>query len=193
MNSALVILDMQNYFFRTPEKRAAYPSLIRSLNELVAAFDRTEGFRIYNVVSVHKADRSTWSRNMLRNNAGCLIEGTEDAAVVDDLQLGGKPVTVPKTRHSAFLRTDLERRLRADGVERVALAGVYTHGCVALSAVDAWSLDFDVAVAADCVFSHRRDLADFCVERLRNMLKIDFLTNDFILQNWISQAENGAR
>jgi isochorismate hydrolase len=183
--TALLILDMQNYFFQTAQKRAGYPHLIASLNELVQAFDRAEGTEIYSIVSVHKADRSTWSRNMLRHNKGCLLEGTHEAAVVEDLIVSRKQVIIPKTRHSAFIRTDLERRLRESAVERVVLSGVYTHGCVALSAIDAWSLDFEVAIAADCVFSHRLDLAEFCVERLQNMFGIEFLTNGQLMQEWL--------
>lgn len=186
MATALLILDMQNYFFRTAQKRAGYPHLIASLNELVQAFDRAEGAEIYNIVSIHKADRSTWSQNMLRHNTGCLLEGTHDAEVVEDLMVSHKQVTIPKTRHSAFIRTDLERRLRNNGVDRVVLSGVYTHGCVALSAIDAWSLDFEVAIAADCVFSHRRDLAEFCIERLRNMFGMEFLTNEQLMRDWLS-------
>lgn len=185
MAAALLILDMQNYFFRSAQKKRGRARLIASLNELIAACERTEGCRIYNVMSVHKADRSTWSRNMLRSGSGCLLEGTPEAQVVGDLLVSRKQVSIQKTRHSAFVRTGLERRLRDEGVDRVLLSGVYTHGCVALSAIDAWSLDFEVAVAADCVFSHRRDLADFCVERLRHMFQIPFLTNQQLL-DWLS-------
>jgi nicotinamidase-related amidase len=185
MATALLILDMQNYFFQTAEKQAGYRRLVSSLNELVQAFDRAEGTEIYNIVSVHKADRSTWSRNMLRHNTGCLLEGTHDAAVVEDLIVSRKQVTIPKTRHSAFVRTDLERRLHDHGMDRIVLSGVYTHGCVAFSAIDAWSLDFEVVVAADCVFSHRRDLAEFCIERLRNMFGMEFLTNEQLMRDWL--------
>ena len=186
MTTALIILDMQNYFFNTPDKLAGYRSLIASLNDLIQGFDRAEGAEIYNVVSVHKADRSTWSRNMLRRDAGCLLEGTHEAAIVKDLLVSPKQVTVYKTRHSAFMRTNLEQMLRCRGTDRLVLSGVYAHGCVALSAIDAWSLDFEVAIAADCVFSHRHDLAEFCIERLRNMFGIEFLNNGQLMQTWLS-------
>jgi nicotinamidase-related amidase len=190
MTTALLILDMQNYFFQTAEKQAGYKRLIPALNELVQAFDRAEGTAIYNIISVHKADRSTWSRNMLRHNAGCLLEGTHEAEVVADLFISPRQITVPKTRHSAFIRTDLERKLRSQGVDRVVLSGVYTHGCVALSAIDAWSLDFEVAIASNCVFSHRVDLVDFVVERLRSMFRIAFLTNEQLMQDWLLESGN---
>ena len=185
MATALLILDMQNYFFQTAQKKAGYRDLVSSLNQLIRVFDHEGDAEIYNIVSIHKADRSTWSRNMLRHNKGCLLEGTYDTEVVKDLLISRKQFVIPKTRHSAFVRTDLERRLRNNGVDRVVLSGVYTHGCVALSAIDAWSLDFEVVIATDCIFSHRIDLAEFCIERLRNMFSIEFLTNRQLIQEWL--------
>jgi isochorismate hydrolase len=178
--AALVVVDMQNYFFRTPERRARCDALVQSINSLASG---CAPGRLFEVISVHAADRSTWSRNMLRRG-GCLLEGSEEAAAVSGLRLPGA-LTVRKTRHSAFLRTDLEQRLRAAGVERIVLAGVHTHGCVALTAADAWSLDFEVAVAAEAVSSHRPELAAFCVERLRSMFEIPFLSNAELLRSWL--------
>jgi len=178
--TALVVVDMQNYFFRTPERRGYCPSLVEAVNTIAQVCPPG---RVFNVLTVHAADRSTWSRNMLRRG-GCLIEGSEEAAPVHGLYLPGA-VTVRKTRHSAFLRTDLEERLVSAGAERVVLAGVHTHGCVALTAVDAWSLDFDVAVAAEAVASHRPDLAAFCKERLGSMFDIPFLSHAELLGSWL--------
>ena len=177
MSTALLILDMQNYFFQTEIKRLKYPQLIASINELIMKFNGQEDGQIYHVISVHKADRSTWSQNMLRHNAGCLLEGTHEAEIVKELTFSSKQIVISKTRHSAFIRTELEHQLRENGVDQLVIAGVYTHGCIALTAIDAWSLDFKVIIASDCIFSHRPDLAEFCVERLQNMFHIEFLSN----------------
>lgn len=185
MPAALLILDMQNYFFQTGIKRSKYPQLIASINELIMKFDSQEKGQVYYVISVHKADRSTWSQNMLRHNAGCLLEGTHEAEIVNDLKISRKQMIIPKTRHSAFIRTELEHLLRKNGVDQLVIAGVYTHGCIALTAIDAWSLDFKVVIASDCIFSHRPDLAEFCIERLQSMFHIEFLSNVQLEQNKI--------
>lgn len=177
MRNSLLIIDMQNYFFRTPEKRARYASLIDAINDLIGFLECTPGSFVYHIASVHKRDASTWSRNMKRHHAACLLEGSEDAAIVAELKKKVHHTLLHKTRHSAFMRTELESDLREKGVERIFLSGVYTHGCIALSAVDGWSLDFEVAIAGDCIFSHRPDLADFCLERLRSMFNISILSN----------------
>ncbi len=175
--TALLVLDMQNYFFNTPQKREAFPGLLQSVNELAAHATNHPAWCTINISSVHKADRSTWSRNMLQHDGGCLIEGTEEAESVAGLELDAACTVFVKTRHSAFVRTELEKTLRDRGIERIVLAGVYTHGCIALTAIDAWSLDFEVIVASDCVTSHRTDIAIFVIERLRNMFNIEFMTN----------------
>lgn len=71
----------------------------------------------------------------------------------------GEPA-VDKHCYSAFIGTDLERRLRAMGVLTTVLAGVQTNVCIESTLRDAASLGFNVVVAADCVASHTRELHD---------------------------------
>lgn len=180
VRDGLLVIDMQNYFFRSSEKRVNFFPLVDSINDLIRIFENSPDSLIIHIATVHKADKSTWSRNMKQYDSGCLIEGTDDAMIVKELRVNGPHHFVNKTRHSAFLRTNLEATLRNAGVERLFICGAYTHGCVALSAVDAWSLDFEVIIARDCIFSHRKDLADFITERLEKMLRIEFLSNEQI-------------
>jgi isochorismate hydrolase len=182
MGNALVIIDMQNYFFRSEKKKVRYNELIGSINNLIEIFEKLPNSLIYHVISQHKPDKSTWSRNMIRNNAGCLLEGSEEALIVKDLKYNKNQITIHKTRHSAFMRTTLEQSLLENGINRIFLCGVYTHGCVALTAIDGWSLDFEVIIAEDCIFSHRLELSEFVIERLKNMLKIDFMNNKQIIE-----------
>jgi nicotinamidase-related amidase len=177
MGNGLLIIDMQNYFFRSDKKRIKYNELISSINNLTAIFEKTPNSFIYHIISVHKPDGSTWSRNMKRQNSGCLLEGMEEAQIVPGLKKTESQVIIRKTRHSAFMRTELEKNLIENGIDRIFLCGVYAHGCIALSAIDGWSLDFEVIIAEDCIFSHRSDLTEFVIERLKNMFKIEFLSN----------------
>jgi nicotinamidase-related amidase len=188
MASGLLIIDMQNYFFRTPEKRVRYSEITDAVNQLIRNFEASPDLHVFHIISEHKADKSTWSRNMKRKGGACLLEGSDEARIVKDVKQSGSHIILRKTRHSAFMRTDLEKRLLEKGIDRIVLCGVYTHGCIALTAVDGWSLDFEVIVAQDCIFSHRRDLSEFIVERLNNMLKIEFLSNRMILEKLIESG-----
>jgi nicotinamidase-related amidase len=191
MGNGLLIIDMQNYFFRSPDKRIQYTEMTGAINQLIQNFDASPDSHVFHVVSEHKADKSTWSQNMKRKGSGCLLKGSEEAQIVKDVKQSVNHTIVRKTRHSAFMRTDLEKRLLGKGIDRIVLCGMYTHGCVALTAVDGWSLDFEVIIAQDCIFSHRRDLSEFIVERLKNMLKIEFLSNQMIIEKKIVGRGNG--
>ncbi|MBN2535035.1 MAG: cysteine hydrolase [Spirochaetales bacterium] len=174
---------MQNYFFHTKEKKVKYRQLTGSINTLIELFEKSETSKIYQIISVHKKDKSTWSLNMKRNNSACLLEDSYEAMIVEDIKETGNQIIIHKTRHSAFMRTGLEMKLREHGINRIFLCGVYTHGCIALSAIDGWSLDFEVIIAEDCIFSHRNDLSEFITERLKNMFHIEFLSNRQILES----------
>jgi nicotinamidase-related amidase len=190
MGNGLLIIDMQNYFFRAPEKRIRYTEMTGAINQLIQNFDASPDSHVFHVVSEHKADKSTWSQNMKRKDSGCLLEGSEEARIVKEMKQSADHTIVRKTRHSAFMRTDLERRLLEKGIDRIVLCGMYTHGCIALTAVDGWSLDFEVIIAQDCIFSHRKDLSEFIVERLKNMLKIEFLSNRMIIEKGLASRGN---
>jgi len=58
MRPALVIIDMQNWFFRTEERNVKLPELISSINELVEFAD-VNNIPIFQVMTIHKCDRST--------------------------------------------------------------------------------------------------------------------------------------
>src|SRR6267378_1542232 len=62
---ALAIIDMQRWMFRTPERAAQLPALVPTLNRLSARFDAA-GHPVFDVRVIHQADRSTWSRLMLK-------------------------------------------------------------------------------------------------------------------------------
>ena len=180
MTAALLIIDVQHWFFRSEERRSGLPDLIKGINHLVSLWEE-KGLPVYHVLTVHRADRSTWDLLMRKQNQPCLIEGTEEAAELDEVRKGDLHGTVIKTRNSAFMRTDLENRLRNQGVETVVLSGLYTHGCIHRTALDAFSLDFQVIVAKEATFSHRREFTKILLEDVKT--EVEVLTNDEIAQH----------
>jgi nicotinamidase-related amidase len=57
---------------------------------------------------------------------------------------------VTKRRVGAFWATELEQILRAQGVERLALAGIATSGVILSTVRDAADRDFELTVLSDC-------------------------------------------
>jgi nicotinamidase-related amidase len=90
---------------------------------------------------------------MRQASAPVLINGTLDVEDIDGLRLPTPLASVLKTRHSAFVRTELESILKNAGVGSLLLAGAFIDGCVGLTAIDGYERDFLVRIAGDAVAS----------------------------------------
>lgn len=71
-----------------------------------------------------------------------------------------------KKRYSGFFGTDLRARLSSLGITTVVLAGVNSHACVRMTAIDAYQHDLEVLVAAECVSSYDREHHDVTLRYL---------------------------
>lgn len=74
-------------------------------------------------------------------------------------------VLIPKKHPSAFFGTAMASHLIDHGIDTVVVAGCTTSGCVRGTVVDAFSLNFKVAVPTECVYdrgqtSHKVNLFD---------------------------------
>src|SRR5215469_17607418 len=99
MVEALVIIDLQRWFFRTEARAAKLGVLLPRVNALARSADDT-GHPIVVVRTRFTADRSQWSLRMREAETGVLIEGTRDVEDVDGLRLPTAAVSLFKTRHS---------------------------------------------------------------------------------------------
>jgi nicotinamidase-related amidase len=176
---ALAIIDMQRWMFRPPERAAQLPALVPAINKLVVDF-ATSGLPVFNVHVVHKADRSTWSRLMLKYGHPCMIEGTSDIEPVDGLALPPSAHNIQKRANSAFLGTGFEEQLRTLDVQELVLAGAFIDGCVGLTAADAAQRGFEVVLVDDamahCDARHR----ELMIEWLMRMFELTVMKADAI-------------
>ena len=81
------------------------------------------------------------------------IAGTKGAEVIPELNLSDKDYVVPKRRYSGFFHTDLDLLLRELKIDTVIMTGLHTNMCVRHTAADAFSLGYDIVVAADATDS----------------------------------------
>jgi nicotinamidase-related amidase len=162
--AALLIIDMQNAFFEDEVLAGAQKALVDACNALIdaAQWGRTP---VLVARTEHLPDRSTWTVSMLDDDQGFIFRGTHQADAVEELRVEGLE-TVTKTRDSAFFGTDLAERLRGHGVERLVLAGVSTHNCVAHTGADAFAHDFRVSYVLDAIGSTNAQYAAAMLEIL---------------------------
>jgi nicotinamidase-related amidase len=167
--SALVVIDMQAGFFYDPGLAKHRDKLVSRCN-LAASRAHSAGALVVEVRTVHSPDKSSWSLNMLEDDSGMAIEGTPGAGPVDGLDLGDS-VVVEKTRDSAFHGTRLADVLADHGVRSVAMCGVSTESCVAMTAADAYAHDLRVVLVEDAVAAADDHAHRHALDRLRTQYR----------------------
>jgi len=75
------------------------------------------------------------------------------------------PVVV-KHRYNAFLNTDLDTILRANGIRTIVFTGVSTNCCVESTAREAFMRDYYVVVVDDATASYSRELHQAALKTL---------------------------
>ncbi len=164
--SALLIIDMQEFFFHLSERRVGLDDAVANINRLIRAFDETSQ-PVVHVISAYRVDGSDWDLKMRASGKAELIEGSAEAAILPDIKVLPQHQVLTKTRYSAFFKTDLADALHGDGIERVVVVGAYTHYCVNATVFDAYCHDFVPCLVSDAVLSHLPDESKVMVARMR--------------------------
>jgi nicotinamidase-related amidase len=170
---ALLIIDMQNDFFADDELERCREDLTKACNELIDRA-RDAGVPVLELQTVHKRDKSTWALNMLEDDQGMSLEGSDGVQRVEGLQTGD--VVMAKTRDSAFFGTDLEQRLEDAGIERLVLCGVSTESCIAATATDAYARNLRVTLVEDGTASIEWAQHDDTLARLKEQYRQDVVS-----------------
>ncbi len=122
--SALVVVDMQEFFFRKPERRRNLETVVANINRLIEHFESRQ-LPVFHVVTSYKADGSDWELKMRAKEKAELIEGSPETAILPQVRVTDSHTVLSKTRYSAFFKTGLAKLLRAENVHRVVVVGAY--------------------------------------------------------------------
>ncbi len=164
--TALVIVDMQEFFFRLPERRLRLDQMVLQLNRCIDFCDARD-WPVVHVASAFQADGSDWDLKMKAAGAPELIQGSPEARFLSAVHIASHHHTLIKTRYSAFFKTRLAQILHSLDVARVMVAGAYTHYCVNATVFDAYAYDFVPGVLTDAVISHLPEESRLMIERMR--------------------------
>lgn len=164
--SALLIVDVQNYCchregsavrdldaatFET-EYGHLFARLERetipNLRRLIAACREAGVEVVYTVIEALTKDGR--DRSLDYKITGFLVpKGSWDGQVLDAIAPADDEIVLPKSASSVFNATNIEYVLRNMGIERLAIAGVYTDQCVESAVRDACDRGFLVTLADD--------------------------------------------
>jgi len=192
MKAALLVIDLQRWFLEvgTPQKVAGVPRLIAKTNELIDFFHEKR-LPIVHVLTVHKDDGSTRDLWMRRHDRSAMGEGTRDAEEHPKVHTFDTDVMITKTRHSAFIRTELESVLRKMHIDTLVLAGFSTNACVGLTAIEAYERDFDVIIAQDAILGCDQARGDLMLQVLKNEFAFEPQSNRAIMEEISAEAAPG--
>ena len=158
--TALVVVDMQNYFvaegfpLEIPLARAIVPNINRLARALRAAGGT--------VVWVHACSTGAlehWANHhrfmltpdVVKTRIAHLDEQAEGFALYSRLEPLPSDIRVKKIKYSAFIQgsSDIDARLKDRGIETLLITGTATNVCCESTARDAMMLDYRVIMVAD--------------------------------------------
>ena len=148
-SSALLVIDMQNYFLnpKSPTFTCGGLAILPNVKSLIQTF-RKRKLPVIFTAHVHKSAgmdggiMSWWWEGML-------IEGTKEAKIHSSIAPLPKEKIIYKHRYSAFYNTDLETTLRCLGVTDLVVSGIMTNLCVESTVRDAYFRDYRVHFLLD--------------------------------------------
>ena len=163
--TALLVIDMQNYFVK-PGHQGEIPvarEIVPNINRLAAGL-RGRGGHVVWIRNGTRDTRESWStlhENLMtpkraeRRLAEMDIDGDGYAYWhLNDIR--PEDAQIAKTRYSAFIQgaSTLEQHLRDRGIDTLLIAGTATNVCCESTARDAMMLNFKVVMVSDALATH---------------------------------------
>ena len=149
-SEALIIIDLQNCCFDATGLTPLREELVTKVNRLVKGA-RSNKVPVIWITEAMSDDLSDVPLRVRRSKEPPHTQSSKAAQLLPELDYEPTDFRMFKTLPSAFLKTDLEKRLRELNVEFVMLAGVNADVCILATALDGYQRDFEMLVLADCV------------------------------------------
>ncbi|HEY2135083.1 MAG TPA: isochorismatase family cysteine hydrolase [Xanthobacteraceae bacterium] len=163
--TALVVIDMQNYFMK-PGFQGEVPMarrIVPTVNRLATAVRELGGHVVW-VKNTTTGTRESWSVNHdwlqtpeRRDRRYASMElAHEGHALWAELDVGPADAQIVKRRFSAFIQgsSDAEAYLRGRGIDTLLIGGTATQVCCESSARDAMMLNFKVIMVPDALATY---------------------------------------
>jgi isochorismate hydrolase len=159
--AVLLIHDMQHFFLRPFAEDIREP-LVRNISALR---DRCRAAGVPVAYTAQPGSMTDEQRGLLKDFWGPgMRRDANDREVVAPLAPEAADWVFVKWRYSAFFRSDLLDRMRAQDRDQLIVCGVYAHVGVLMSAVEAFTNDIQPFVVADAI-------ADFTEEYHRQAVE----------------------
>jgi ureidoacrylate peracid hydrolase len=154
--TALVVIDMQNAFMLPgmPVEVPIARDIVPNVNTLAAA-TRAAGGKVVWVKMCLEGQTEAWrvffDGDPRRGTLTELTPGAHGFELHAGLDVQPEDTTIVKRRYSAFIQgsSDIDRQLRAAGIDTVIIVGTLTNVCCESSARDAMMLNYRLLFISD--------------------------------------------
>lgn len=166
MKTALLIIDLQEDFFKDGRLHENRQQLTERVNELV---DKAHAQKIpvIWIWQEFKADLSDAPLYNRKNNKPITIQNTKGVQLLSELHREQGDYEVIKKRYSGFFKTELETLLQKLQVDTVIVTGINTMSCVRTTCIDAYQRDYEVILALDGVDGHDKEQHENSIQYLQ--------------------------
>ncbi len=171
MNTALLVIDMQEQFRDDLRKRKSFIDTVKR----VASSCARAGIPVFHITAEFTPEFLPLF-NREKGSSICMA-GTPEAEEIAELKAiacteeghyrqGHYPLVKP--HYDAFFATSLDCQLKRLEVDTLLVTGLFTHWCVLSTVFSAISRDYCVHVIKDCVMSEQKheDLARMICEQV---------------------------
>ena len=158
--TALIVVDMQNYFMADGQLGCCPVAreIVPNVNKLAKSLRGAGGHVVWIQNAAPAETLQSWAnlhelystQNRDTRMAG-LQTGSEGYELWETLDVQVQDSRVEKTRYSAFIRgaSDIEKKLRDQNIDTLIITGVATNVCCESTARDAMMLGFRTIMVAD--------------------------------------------
>lgn len=198
-STALLVVDLQNVFMVPP-----YPTevplareIVPNVNKLAKATRAAGGIVVWIQMTHDESDKQSWSvfyenvSSAAKRVEGLkgLARGSHGQALYDGLDVEPQDLKVEKSRFSAFIQgsSDLDKLLKARGIDTVLVTGTVTNTCCESTARDAMMLNYKMVMVSD---GNAATTDDEHNATLANMLRIfgDVMSTDEVIGRLVPAA-----
>ncbi|SDJ52419.1 isochorismatase family protein [Streptomyces indicus] len=189
--AVLLVHDLQNYFLRAfKPDQSPVPELLANVRQLTG---QARALGIPVVYSAQPGGQSPGERGLQQDFWGPgLPDDPQAKAIADAVAPEPGDTVLTKWKYSAFVRTDLDERMRLRGRDQLVITGVYAHIGVLMSACDAWMRDIQAFVVADAVADFSRADHDMALAWAAGKCAVVTTTDRVLAAATVGHAPKGA-
>lgn len=167
--TALLLMDFQEFALKNFLPETAASDVVTCATKLLASAREARILVVHITVNFRHGYPEISPRNKMfcwLRDSGLIEPGSDGTAINAALSPTEREPVIAKHRIGAFMGTDLDRILRAQGIQTLICAGVTTSGVVLSTVRQAFDLDYELIVVRDGCADTDNEVHDFLVDRI---------------------------